>query len=132
MPYYKSNIMENLKTPLSIKIIFIFNEVIFWLFNLVAFAAVLAAFLVMINFFGDDLELQVRLPVAFNANLDGVLVAENFSTDVQLVEAYGEIKFPGTPPVISRYFMIPLLIVIGAIIIFGQSSALSHFIYSLG
>ncbi len=106
--------METNKSPLSIKIIFILNEFIFWLFNLVALLAVVAAFLVFINFFGDELDLQVRLPVAFNANLDGVLVAENSSTEVQLVEAYGEIKFPGTPSAIARYFMIPLLLLVGA------------------
>ncbi len=106
--------MEKTKTPWSIKIIFILNEIIFWLFNLVTVAAIVAAFLILINFFGDELELQVRLPVAFNTNLNGVLIGENSSTAVQLVEAYGEIKFPGTPPEIARYFMIPLALVIGA------------------
>jgi len=106
--------MEKTKTPLSIRIIFILNEIIFWLFNLVTVLAIVAAFLILINFFGDELELQVRLPVAFNTNLNGVLIGENSSTAVQLVEAYGEIKFPGTPPEIARYFMIPLALVIGA------------------
>lgn len=107
-------VMEKSKTPLSIKIIFILNEIIFWLFNLVAVLTIVTGVLVFINFFGDELDLQVRLPVAFNTNLNGVLIGENSSTEVQLVEAYGEIKFPGTPPEIARSFMLPLMIVVGA------------------
>lgn len=106
--------MEKVKTPVSIRIIFIANEVIFWLFNIAALAAVVLAFLVFINHFGDDLQLQVRLPVAFNADIDGVLIRDNSSVNVRLVDAYGEIQFIDTPLQIARAFMIPLLFAIGA------------------
>ncbi len=107
--------MEKPKTALSIRIIFILNEIIFWLFNIVTVLALVLVFLVFINFFreGNQLDLQVRLPVAFSTNLDGMLIGENSSTAVQLLEAYGDIKFPGTPKTISKLFMIPLLLVVG-------------------
>ncbi|MBN1386995.1 MAG: DUF2975 domain-containing protein [Bacteroidales bacterium] len=106
--------MEKAKTPVSIRIIFIMNEIIFWLFNLAALGAVVIAFLVFINHFGDDLQLQIKLPVAFNADLDGVLMRENSSVNVHLVDAYGEIQFVDTPLRIARVFMIPLLLAVGA------------------
>ena len=107
--------MEKTKTPVSIRIIFILNEVIFWLFNLVMVLVLVVSFLVLINFFSNEhqLDLQVSLPVAFNANLDGAMVGQNSSTAVQLLEAYGDIKFPGTPPTIAKLFIIPLFIVTG-------------------
>lgn len=105
--------MEKVKTPVSIRIIFILNEIIFWLFNLAAIAAVVIAFLVFLNFFGDDLQLQVKLPVAFQANLDGVLMQDNSSLNVRLLDAYGEIQFIDTPLSLARLFMIPLLLVVG-------------------
>jgi len=106
--------MEKTKTALSIRVIFILNEIIFWLFNLVALAVIVIVFLVFINHFGEDLQLQIRLPNAFNANLDGVLIGENSSTNVRLVEAFGEIQFVNTPLWIARPFMVVLLLVVGA------------------
>jgi len=106
--------MEKIKTPISIRIIFILNEIIFWLFNLVSVLAIVAAFLVTFNAFGEGLQLQISLPVSFNADIDGALIKDNFSTEVRIVEAYGDIMFPGTPPGIARPFMLAMLIVIGA------------------
>ena len=107
--------MEKTKTALSIRIIFILNEIIFWLFNLIAVLALVLIFLVLLDFFGEgrQLDLQVRLPVAFSTDLDGVLIGENSSTAVQILEAYGDIKFPGTPPTVAKLFMLPLLLVLG-------------------
>lgn len=106
--------MEKTKTALSIRIIFILNEIIFWLFNLVSILAIVIVFLVFIDFFGEGLQLQVSLPVSFNADVDGVLIKDNFSTEVKLVEAYGDIMFPGTPDRIARPFMIAMLLVVGS------------------
>jgi len=107
--------MEKTKSPLSIRLIFILNEIIFWLFSMVTVIALVLVLLILVNFFEGErqLDLQVRLPVAFSTNLDGMLIQENSSTAVQLLEAYGDIKFPETPSIIAKLFMIPLVFVIG-------------------
>gem|GEM_PF-4008242 len=94
--------------------LFILNEVIFWLFNMVTLLAVIIAVLVFINHFGNDLQLQVNLPVSFNTDIDGVMIKDHFSTEVRVVETYGDIMFPGTPLGIARPFVVVLLLVIAA------------------
>jgi len=104
--------MEKFKAPLSIKIIYILNEIVFWLFNVVCVAALLLATLVLAGVF-DEMQLHVRLPVAFNTEEVGYITVNSQVSNVQLVEAYGDIHFIDTPSHISRPFMGPILLVLG-------------------
>lgn len=107
--------MNKFKAPLSFKIIFILNEIIFWLFNLVSVLAVVLIILILTGVFKEDLQLHVGLPVAFDAEEIGFLMANNTPVNVQLVEAYGDIHLIDTPQNLSKLFTIPLLIVVGVI-----------------
>jgi len=104
--------MERFNAPLSIKVIYVLNEVIFWIFNLATVLALVLAILVFIGLFGDDMQLHVNLPLAFNSDEIGFLMVNNTPTEVQLVNSYGEIHLIDTPLYLSRIFMVPLLIVI--------------------
>jgi hypothetical protein len=104
--------MEKFKAPLSIKIIFILNEVVFWLFNLACVAALVLATLVLAGVL-DEMQLHVSLPVAFNTEEVGYITVNGQVSNVQLVEGYADIHFIDTPLHISRPFMFPVLLVCG-------------------
>jgi len=105
--------MEKFKAPLSFKVIHILNEIIFWLFGLVTFLAVVFAVLILAGVFKEDLQLHVNLPVAFDNQEIGYIVANQTPSEVQIVKAYGDIHFIDTPIEIARLYMIPMLLVIG-------------------
>ena len=105
--------MEKFKAPLSFKVIYILNEIIFWLFSLVTVLAFVFAVLVFANVFKEDLQLHVNLPVAFSNDEIGYIVSNQTPSNVQLVNAYGEIHFIDTPVEIARLYMIAMMLVIG-------------------
>ncbi len=104
---------EKFKAPLSFKVIFILNEIIFWLFSLVAVLAIVFAMLVFTGVFKEDMQLHVHLPVAFDTEEVGFLMSNHTASDVQLVEAYGKLHLIDTPLHLARLIMIPILLVIG-------------------
>ncbi|MEE4114537.1 MAG: DUF2975 domain-containing protein [Marinilabiliaceae bacterium] len=106
--------MEKFKAPISFKIIFILNEIIFWLFNLVCLFGLVFIILVIAGVFKEDMQLHVNLPVAFNTQEIGYLTVNNTPTNVQLVEAYGSIHLIDTPLYLTRLFMIPLSMILAA------------------
>lgn len=107
--------MEKFKAPISFRIIYVLNEIIFWLISLVSVLAIVFAILVFAGVFKEDMQLHVNLPVAFNTQEIGYLTANNVATNVQLVEAYGSIHLMDTPLHLSRPFMLLILLVIGFI-----------------
>lgn len=106
--------MEKFKAPISFRIIYVLNEVIFWLISLVSVLAVVFVILVFAGVFKEDMQLHVNLPVAFNTQEIGYLTANSVASSVQLVEAYGSIHLIDTPLHLSRPFMFPLLFVVGS------------------
>ncbi len=107
--------MEKFKAPLSFKIIHILNEIIFWLFSGVTFLTLVFAALVLAGVFKQDLQLHVNLPVAFDNEEIGYIVANQTPSKVQIVKAWGDIHYIDTPLAIARLYMIPMIIVIGMI-----------------
>lgn len=105
--------MNKFKAPLSIKVIYILNEIVFWLFSLICVLALVFVILVSFGVFKEGMQLHVNLPVAFNTEEIGFLMVNNTPTNVQLVEAYGSIHLIDTPLYLSRAFMLPILIVLG-------------------
>lgn len=107
--------MEKFKAPLSFKVIHILNEIIFWLFCCVTFMTVIFAILVLSGVFKEDMQLHVNLPVAFDNEEIGYIVANQTPSQVQIVKAYGDIHFIDTPHQIAKLYMIPMVLVIGLI-----------------
>jgi len=103
--------MERFKAPLSIKIIYILNEIIFWLFSVVMAGAVIFSVIIFAGGLKNELQLHAGIPVAFNSDATGFIMAGQTAYDVQIVEAYGKIHFIDTPPYIAKRFMVAMLLV---------------------
>jgi len=105
--------MERFIAPLSIKIIYVLNEIIFWLFSLVLVGAIVFSVVILAGGLKNDLQLHAGLPIAFNSDATGFIMAANTAYDVQIVEAYGKLHFINTPPYIAKRFVITMLFACG-------------------
>ena len=71
---------------------------------------VIFAILVLSGVFKEDMQLHVNLPVAFDNEEIGYIVANQTPSQVQIVKAYGDIHFIDTPHQIAKLYMIPMVI----------------------
>ncbi len=105
--------MQNVKPPLSIRIIYWLTEVAFILTILAGVFVITFNVLVFTSFFGDDLQLRVEFPVKFNVKETGQMRIPGGEVDVELVEATSRIHFIDTPMYIARIFGSAMLIAFG-------------------
>jgi len=106
-----------MKTPLSIKVIYWFTQIIFWLIVLVGLAILTFNILLYTDFFGNDLQLHVRLPVKMNVLEKGDLFLNGRHIKTELVDATSQIHFFNTPLFLARWFG-TVMIVVSAIILY--------------
>ncbi len=97
--------MEKINQPLSIKIIYWFTNIIFWLFVLAGMVGIFFA-LGMITGLLDNLQLHVGVPVAVDVIEKGTLDLDFYSKyiSVEFVEMIGSIHFIDTPLIIGRVY----------------------------
>jgi len=105
--------MENFKAPLSIRIIFVVNEIIFWLFGLVVAAALVFAVIIWCGGFKEDMQLHVNLPVEFSSKETGLFIRGNSPVKVELVELTGNLHLIDTPHDLSSLFAIAMVVMTG-------------------
>ena len=104
--------MDNLKKPLSIKIIYWFTNITFWIYisvSVVTFAFVAALFI----FNTETLELHVGVPVVVNILETGTLdlnIVSNY-VDVEFVEMTGKVHFHKTPPEVAKVYALFIFII---------------------
>lgn len=91
------------KASLSIKIIYWFTQVTFWLYCGVSIFAVGLAVALMLNLFGPT-QLHVGIPVSIDVVEKGKLELNNTIITTQFVEMYGKIHFIDTPPFLGRIY----------------------------
>lgn len=103
--FLKHKIMQTIKRPLSIKVIYWITNITFWLY---AAISVLALVLVVVLLLGilDNLQLHVGIPVAFNVVEQGTLDLNLSSTyiNVEMVEMYGKLHFIDSPVIVGRIY----------------------------
>lgn len=95
--------MESIKQPFSIKVIYWFTQITFWMFVVVFFASIAISF-AMFNGLLGDLQLHTGLPVEVNYTETGVLDIGVNKQEVEFVEAIGKIHYINTSPVIAKWF----------------------------
>jgi hypothetical protein len=108
-------IMEAVKKPLSIKIIYWTTSIAFWIFVVVAILGTALVSALMLNVFEGDLQLHVGLPVGINIVETGILDLDLSSKyiDVQFTEMVGKIQFKDTPADLGRIYGGFMLIILG-------------------
>ncbi|PLX14130.1 MAG: hypothetical protein C0598_02120 [Marinilabiliales bacterium] len=105
--------MEKLNQPLSIKIIYWFTNVIFWLFTIAGVIAILFAVNMIIGLLGN-LQLHVGIPVAIDVVEKGTLDLDFYNKyiNVEFKEMIGKIHFIDTPLVIGRIYGSFMIIIV--------------------
>jgi hypothetical protein len=96
--------MEKKKTPLSFNVIYWIMNVIMGLFILLCIAFIAFYVLLYTDFFGNDLQLHVRLPVKVSFLETGILPLAGTDIKVELVEATSKIHFFNTPMFLAKSF----------------------------
>ncbi len=104
--------MKTEKKPLSIKVIYWITNITFWIYVAVAIFAVGISIALMFNFFNNDLQLHVGIPVSIDILEKGELVLNNISSKVQLVEMSGKIHLINTPGAIGQVYSIFILTIV--------------------
>lgn len=104
--------MENKSKPLSIRIIFWFTEIIFWLLTVVSTVAIIFSIASIFGFNPPDLNLHVQAPFTFDLDAAGYYHAESGEVSVRLVDASSKINFVGTPDFIARPIAFAIIIIV--------------------
>ncbi|MEA3478025.1 MAG: DUF2975 domain-containing protein [Bacteroidota bacterium] len=94
--------MENVKKPLSIKIIYWVTEVIFWLMTTVSAFMIIGCLIVIMGFKPPDLNLHVKAPFTFNLDGQGSIDTYKGDIPIKLVEQSGQLHFVDTQLFIAR------------------------------
>ena len=90
------------KAPISVKIIYILTQIVFWLLIVVTAAVFIFNILVETGVIGDDFQLRVKLPVTFNVNETGYVDLYGETSDIRIEEATGQMHVVDTPLRFSR------------------------------
>ena len=110
--------MENEKNlykkrkPLSIRIIYWFTQVVFWLFMLVLVLAIGLNVAFLTEMLGDNMQLHTVLPVEVSYTEKGSLDVFGQPQEVEFVEAIGKIHFINTNPDLAKWFGAAMLIIV--------------------
>ena len=96
--------MERIKQPLSIRIIYWFTQIIFWLFVLVFVAAIAFNIALLTENLGDTMQLHTALPVEVNYTEKGILEIGAINQEVEFVDAIGKLHFINTNKDLAKWF----------------------------
>lgn len=105
--------METQNRHFSISIIYWVTQVVFWLFVAAAILGTGIALGILFNLIGDDLNLRVGLPAAFDITQQGTLHVFNQDYAVTFGEAYGKIGFSEIPAVLGKTYAVFMIVVMG-------------------
>lgn len=97
--------MEKINQPLSIKIIYWFTNVVFWLFTLIGIVVIFFGGGMIIGLL-DNMQLNVGIPVAVDVIEKGTLDLDFYDKyiSVEFKEMIGKIHFIDTPLIIGRIY----------------------------
>lgn len=104
--------MKKLSQPLSIKIIYWFTQITFWLFVLVFVAAIALNIAFLTESLGDKMQLHAGLPVEVNYTENGSLTVYGEVQEVEFVAAIGKLHLINTNPELAKWFGGAIMLVV--------------------
>ena len=104
--------MKTKKPPLSIRVIYWFTSIILGLLTIILFASIIFNAMLYTDFFGNDMQLHLQLPVKVDVLEIGNLNLNDQDIKVKLVGATTQIHFINTPKFITRIGGPAILIII--------------------
>lgn len=96
--------MEKRKNPLSIRVIYWFTQITFWMFVVIFFASIAFAVALQFKVLGDDLQIHMGLPVEVSYTEIGSINIFGYNQKLEFVEATGKLHFINTNPEIAKWF----------------------------
>lgn len=96
--------MNKIKQPLSIKIIYWFTQISFWLFVLVFVLAVVLNIALLTESLGDEMQLHAGLPIDIKYTEKGSFDIYGEVQEVEFVEATGKLHFINTNQKLAKWF----------------------------
>lgn len=103
--------MDDVKIPLSIKILYWLTNIVLGLMVLILAVVVVFNVLLYTDFFGDNVQMHAQLPVQVDFLETGNLYLNKQNVRVELVDANTKIHFFNTPDFISRRVGIFVIVV---------------------
>lgn len=105
--------MEKISQSLSIKIIYWFTNILFWLFTLTGIVVIFFGVGMIIGFL-DEMKLSIGIPVAADVLEKGSLNLDfyNKSIPVKFVETFGNLQFVDPPLIIGRIYGVFTIIIV--------------------
>lgn len=104
--------MKTKKSPLSIRVIYWFTSIILGLMTIIFFASIIFNAMLYTDFFGNDMQLHIQLPVKVDFLEIGNLHVNDQDIKVALVDATTQIHFINTPKFITKKGGIAIMIII--------------------
>jgi hypothetical protein len=103
--------MKSLKTPLSIKLIYWLTNFSFWvLTGLVGIIAMVNIIELTIGY-NHSLQMIIQMPIPIEVNEIGIMHLKNQDHNVQIVDAYGKLKFTDSPDFVTIWVIRVMLLV---------------------
>ena len=99
---YLPQIINIMKAPLSIRILYWLTNVIFWLMIVISIAVFVVNLILLTDIFTEDIQLRVQMPVPIEVVEDGSVSLPNGELTVRVEEAYGKLHLVDTPIFITR------------------------------
>jgi len=96
--------MKKIKQPLSIKIIYWFTQVTFWIFVVVFVAAIAINIALLTESLGDTMQLHSALPVEVNYSEKGSFSIYGKTQEIEFVEATGKLHYINTNKDLAKWF----------------------------
>jgi len=94
--------MENVKKPLSIRIIYWITEVAFWIMTTAFSFIVVGCIIVLMGWKPPDLNLHVKAPFTYTIEHAGIIDSYRGDLPIRLVEQTGQLHFVDTPLFVAR------------------------------
>ncbi len=100
-----------MKSPLSIRLLYWFTNIIFWLLIVVA-AAAFVFNLILLTDIDEEFQLRIALPYAIEVVEDGKVVLPSGLETVRIEEAFGKLYLVDTPFFITKMLIRVIFVVL--------------------
>lgn len=97
--------MKETKTPLSIKLIYWLTNFAFWMMTAIVIIILIANIMYVTVGYDHNLPVQISMPIPVDVNEIGTVNIGEDVFNVQIVDAYGKMKFIDAPSIIMRWFV---------------------------
>ena len=90
------------KAPISVRIIYFFSVIIFWLLTVITIALFIGNIVFQTNIISEEFQLRITMPINFDVEETGTTQIYGKDNKVRIEEARGQIHVIDTPPRLTK------------------------------